>query len=272
MSSHNNHDFKTTLKESIMILVFEGLGTMFLTCLFTSILNNGDFVGMLTGFFVLLIFSARISGSHYNPAVTLAFMLRKDTGRFSRVLGLLYILFQVLGAFLGALLMYTVFQDNAMNITVTMNSKVFYSAMIMSTLGTMLLVFLYLTQTEEKTKLSNDPAITTLIIAAAYVASLMISNSSSKSLSPLNPAIAVGILSQSFFAHGAKEMYFSWIFFTFPFVGALISVLLFEKVYKPSLHAVEHAEGTCDDEDDAPVIDQAEPLVASDGQARDSLF
>ena len=57
-----------------------------------------------------------------------------------------------------------------------------------------MLVFLYLTQTEEKTKLSDDNAITTLIISAAYYVSIywvgifdMVA-----SPSPLNPAIALG--------------------------------------------------------------------------------
>jgi glycerol uptake facilitator-like aquaporin len=51
-----------------------------------------------------LIFGAKVSGSHYNPAITVAFMFRKDTGRFSRPLGIAYIIFQFAGAFLGGLL------------------------------------------------------------------------------------------------------------------------------------------------------------------------
>ena len=72
-----------------------------------------DGTGFFVGFFILLIFSARISGSHFNPAVTLAFMLRKDTGRFSRKLGILYIVFQYGGALLGAIISYNLFQANS---------------------------------------------------------------------------------------------------------------------------------------------------------------
>jgi glycerol uptake facilitator-like aquaporin len=60
------------------------------------------------GFFLILILSAPISGSHFNPAVTLAFMFRKDTGKFSRMLGLFYILFQYLGAIGGGFVIYVV--------------------------------------------------------------------------------------------------------------------------------------------------------------------
>ena len=86
------NDWMTTFKESVLILLFEFLGTAFLTALFCSCYGAGDVAGLLCGFFILLIFSARISGSHFNPAITLAFMFRRDTGRFSRKLGALYII------------------------------------------------------------------------------------------------------------------------------------------------------------------------------------
>lgn len=101
-----------TFKESLLILLFELLGTMLLTGLWCACFFAADLCGLLCGFFILLIFSARISGSHFNPAVTLAFMLRKDTGRFSRKLGICYILFQYLGAFLGSLISYNLFKAN----------------------------------------------------------------------------------------------------------------------------------------------------------------
>ena len=78
--------------ESIMVLVFEMLGTFFLTMLYMACAHNMDMIGFFIGFFILLIFAARISGSHFNPGVTLAFMLRRETGRFSRWLGLAYML------------------------------------------------------------------------------------------------------------------------------------------------------------------------------------
>ena len=56
------------------------------------------------GVYILIVLSARISGSHYNPCVTLAFMFRKDVGRFSRTLGLAYFISQFSGALVGACL------------------------------------------------------------------------------------------------------------------------------------------------------------------------
>ena len=52
----------------------------------------------------MTVFGLKISGAHYNPINSLAYMLRKDVGNFPRILGLAYILAQVIGAFVGALL------------------------------------------------------------------------------------------------------------------------------------------------------------------------
>ena len=108
---HSEGGFIKTIRDSILILIFEFLGTLLLTLLYACFTikpvgtnANADFTGFLLGVFILLIFGAKISGSHYNPCVTLAFMLRRDTGKFSRALGLAYIIFQLGGAFCGSLI------------------------------------------------------------------------------------------------------------------------------------------------------------------------
>ena len=100
------NNLKETLKESYLVLIFEFMGTFFLACAYESLINMQLFLA----FFILLLFSARISGSHYNPAVTLAFMFRRDTGQFSKSLGILYIIVQFLGAFCGVLWIYNFMQ------------------------------------------------------------------------------------------------------------------------------------------------------------------
>lgn len=76
-----------------MKLLYEFVGSFFLTLLYANLTHQGDYLGFLMGVFTLIIFSAKISGSHYNPAITVAFMLRKNVGRFPRVLGFAYIMF-----------------------------------------------------------------------------------------------------------------------------------------------------------------------------------
>ena len=86
--------FTETVKSSIGILFFEMFGTALLTYIevTTGELNKVP-AGFILGVWITILFGFRISGSHYNPAVTLACMLRKDTGTFSRPMGFAYILF-----------------------------------------------------------------------------------------------------------------------------------------------------------------------------------
>jgi len=103
----DRHPIINTLFESIIILTFEFMGTAMLTSLFVS--TGGSGMSMFIGYFILLVFSARISGSHYNPVITLAFMLRKDAGQFNKWLGILYMIAQVGGAYVGCLLVFYCF-------------------------------------------------------------------------------------------------------------------------------------------------------------------
>lgn len=116
-------------------------------------------------------------------------------------------------------------------------------------MGSALLVFLYLSQTEEKTKLSDDPAITTLIISAAYYAAIYLGyNTTTSAVSSLNPAISLGLITFQVFGGEFADMHFSWIFCIFGYLGAALAVLLFEFVYKRSQEIVNEEVG--DDGDD----------------------
>lgn len=139
-----------------------------------------------------MIFGARVSGSHYNPAITLAFMFRKNTEKFSRPLGLAYIIAQVAGGFLGGLIAYFLTQSaNGLGVD---ENKYIPQAMASEAIGAFFVTFLYLTQTEQKTKLSQDAAITTLIMASSYLAAMLMVSGPDNTISPLNPAIAFGTM------------------------------------------------------------------------------
>ena len=57
------------------------------------------------GMFVIIMFSARISGSHFNPIITFSYMIGNvRQGKFDRMLGLFYIAAQFLGAAVGGLM------------------------------------------------------------------------------------------------------------------------------------------------------------------------
>lgn len=115
--------------------------------------------------------------------------------------------------------------------------------MVFEVLGSMLLTFLYLTQTEEKTKLSGDPAITTMIISATYTALTYYSVFSGVvSGSPFNPAVAFGEFWAVLFGGNYDSGYNMWICLFFSFAGALLAVLLFEFVYKKAMDSVQDVE------------------------------
>lgn len=48
---------------------------------------------LLMGMFVIILFGARISGSHYNPLITFSYMIGNvRQGKFDRLLGAFYIM------------------------------------------------------------------------------------------------------------------------------------------------------------------------------------
>ena len=149
------------IRNSLLKLLFEGLGAMFLTLTFNCTLKRGfveNQTAVLLTLWVLSIFGLKISGAHYNPAITVSFMIRKDTGSFPRVLGFAYILVQCFGAFIGALIAWFLLPvDNGVinaagNITIVsrwgvkdVTAASVFAAMIAEPLGTFFVSFFYLT-------------------------------------------------------------------------------------------------------------------------------
>jgi glycerol uptake facilitator protein len=101
----------------------ELIGTMFLILLGTGVVantilkgtkgNNGGWMVITTGWalavFVGVVVAGPYSGAHLNPAVTLALAI---SGKFAWSKVGLYILAQLLGAILGAVLMWIVYKDH----------------------------------------------------------------------------------------------------------------------------------------------------------------
>ena len=109
-------------------------------------------------------------------------------------------------------------------------------AMVLEMVGAMLITFLYLTQTEKDTKMSEDPAITTLIIAATYIAVVGYGEASMVVTgSPYNPAAALGLFWAILFQANITDTTHIWVFFFFSYLGSLLAVVLFECVYKKAM-------------------------------------
>ena len=86
------------IKFSLSKLIGEFIGTFFFTMFFTSTSQPVIFAGL----FMLNVFIWKLSGSHFNPAITLAFMIRR-TDKIPIGLGIAYIVVQFAGGYFGAL-------------------------------------------------------------------------------------------------------------------------------------------------------------------------
>lgn len=59
---------------------------------------------MMLGVWIITLFGQAISGAHFNPGVTLVFMLRKNSNLGSRrLLGIMYIVAQFCGGIIAAI-------------------------------------------------------------------------------------------------------------------------------------------------------------------------
>ena len=82
-SSEQSYSSRRSLthKEFILVnmskMVVEFIGTAMIGVFY--ILMGNRQVGLLFGFWILTLFGFSISGSHFNPAITLALMLRRDS-------------------------------------------------------------------------------------------------------------------------------------------------------------------------------------------------
>jgi glycerol uptake facilitator-like aquaporin len=130
--------------------------------------------------------------------------------------------------------------------------------MISEVLGSFILVLIYLTQTEEKYKLSSDAAITLLIISGSYAMAMALSSGYGNhwSVSPLNPAIALSTITFAFF--DGTSMDWAWIYLTFSWLGALLAVLMFELGFKKAQDAVQTRQ---EDEAIEEAVDSEQPMI-----------
>lgn len=65
-----------------------------------------------------------------------------------------------------------------------------------------------------------------------------------KYLSPLNPAVSLGIMFQQVFKGNADGLKYIYVYLPFPLLGGLFAVLFYEKIYKRVQETIEESEGS----------------------------
>jgi len=86
-----------------------------------------------------------------------------------------------------------------------------------------------------------------LIISAAYQVALGLSHpiltgklaEVGWSQSPLNPAVALGMMSFAMFEGDIKGMHFAWIYLVFSWFGSILALVCFEYVFRKAQNTVE---------------------------------
>ena len=118
---------------------------------------GSDLSPLLMGMFVLIMFSARISGSHFNPIITFSYMIGNVRhGKFDRILGFFYIAAQFSGAAAGGLFSAILMSGCENKVRLSIADEKMGSGILGETLGSFLMVFMYLCSTDEKTKFTKD--------------------------------------------------------------------------------------------------------------------
>jgi glycerol uptake facilitator-like aquaporin len=107
----------------------------------------------------------------------------------SRYLGFGYIVYQICGAVFGALIAmgFTNYGGELVsNVDVAQSVSAEF-------IGSFLFTFIYLSQHDRRTKVSEDVMVFSLVVASTYITAIYLAGSTLLGYSPLNPAIAIGI-------------------------------------------------------------------------------
>lgn len=250
---------KTLLGECISefigswILIFIGCGAVASKVLSGASISQWE-IGIIWGLAVTIAayVTAAVSGTHINPAVTIAFMIHRD---FPKKKVLPYIISQILGCFIGAATVYLLFNklfisfESANNIirsganglstagifstypNAALNS---FDALLVEIFITMLLVIVILALGEEKN--SNKPmsnlapvftGITIAIIGASFGVLTGFAMNPARDFGPKMFAVLAG------WGSGAlgPDMYF-WVPIVGPIIGAILAGFVFDKGVK----------------------------------------
>jgi len=198
-------------------LITEFIGTFFLVLVIgmAVIGGKGDFAPLAIGsvLMVMIFAGAHISGAHYNPAVTLAVLLR---GRISLREGIPYMIVQIIGAFAAAALVKFLLSDKVPAIASEMASPL--KGVIAEATGTFALAYVVLNVATAKGTTGNmfyGLSIGFTVLSMAYAFGVI-------SGGAFNTAVAVGIS----LMHLASWSDF-WVYLLGCFGGAAIAALVF---------------------------------------------
>jgi glycerol uptake facilitator protein len=232
----------------------ELIGTMFLILLGTGVVanvilkgtkgNNAGWMVITTGWalavFVGVVIAAPFSGAHLNPAVTLALAI---SGKFAWSKVGIFILAQLIGSILGAVLTWLVYRDHFnstsdpdVQLAVFSTSPAIKNAvfnLLSEIIGTFVLIFVifYFTKAEmgeQKTPIGLGSLGALPVAFLVWAIGLSLGGTTGYAINPardFGPRIAHALLPIK--AKGKSNWKYAWIPIIGPFIGAIAAALLY---------------------------------------------
>ncbi|NIP39262.1 MAG: porin [Candidatus Dadabacteria bacterium] len=197
--------------------IVEFLGTFFLVFIIgVAVIEPGlgIYAPLAIGLLLIIMIyaGAKISGAHYNPAVTISLWLR---GRFNKDIVPYYIISQVIAGVAAAVLIGFIKDQNSISTIDSTIVSIFFAELIFTFV--LCFVILYVA-TSKKTEGNSyyGLAIGLTVIIGAYAVG-------SVSGGAFNPAVALGIT-----VMGLSAAMKIWVYFVANFTGGIIAALIFK--------------------------------------------
>lgn len=199
--------------------IIEFIGTFFLV-LIIGLTQNPLAIGF--GVTALVYMGAHISGAHYNPAVSIAMLIRSEIG-FNDFIK--YVLAQVLGSAFAAYIVYAI----SSNIVIQPNlDESVYAILLAEILFTYLLILVIL-------NIACHPQVDgNSFYGLAYGLTVMVGIYAVGPLSGgvFNPAVSIGPSIIDLITGGGTSQYFVWYYLTAPIIGSVLAVITFNYILK----------------------------------------
>jgi aquaporin Z len=191
--------------------ITEFIGTFFLV--FAAALASGDLAVLViaSALMIMVYAGGHISGGHYNPAVTLAVLIR---GKINLNDALIYMVSQIAGA-IAAAFVAGLFKEMPAEATQTLDTT---KALIAELLGTFALAYVVLNVATAKSTAGNSFYGLAIGFTVFVVGSLLGGTSGGA----FNPAVAVGLSVVHVFAWGNI-----WVYLVGCFAGGALAALVF---------------------------------------------
>ena len=208
-----------------MVLVLMGCGS----AIFNGGCGTSAQVFMVAVAFGLAVVSMAytiggVSGCHINPAITLGCML---SGRMESKEGVMYMLFQVIGAFIGSTLLWVLTSNIDMQYATTTGANACASGvsltggLIAEIIFTFVFVLVVLGTTDSKKGAGNFAGLAIgLSLVLVHIVCIPITGTSVNPARSIAPAIF----------NGGEALSQLWVFIVGPFIGAALSAIVWKMV------------------------------------------